>query len=91
MCEASYSPFNDLSRATAHPAVLITFALPGKKGHHHVNCNTQEYWIDVFDRYGFTCDLKVSNKIRKASTMNINTKGKNKAWVRNTGLFFVKR
>ena len=45
----------------------------------------------MFDRYGFTCDLKVSNKIRKASTMNINTKGKNKAWVRNTGLFFVKR
>jgi len=71
---------------------LITFAPPGKKGHHHVNCNTNDYWIDVFDRYGFTCDLKITEKVKNASTMNV--KGKlptRKSWIKNNGLFFIKR
>ena len=70
---------------------LITFAPPGKKGHHHVNCRTPEYWIEVFDRYGFTCDSAVTKKIREVTTMNVNTKSNRKAWVKNNGLFFIKR
>ncbi len=31
----------------------VTHAEPGQNGHHHVNCQTTEYWIDVFRSYGF--------------------------------------
>lgn len=33
--------------------VAMTYAYPGQGGHHHVNENTQEYWIDVMDKNGF--------------------------------------
>lgn len=33
--------------------VGISFAQPGQAGHHHVNCNTAEYWIKVFSDYNF--------------------------------------
>lgn len=33
---------------------FVTFAPPGKKGHHHVNCQPQNYWVDRFAEYGFT-------------------------------------
>lgn len=31
----------------------VTHAEPGQYGHHHVNCQTTDYWIDVFHQYGF--------------------------------------
>lgn len=72
--------------------VLITFAPLGKAGHHHVNCNTEEYWINVFDRYGFRYDAKTTKKIREVTTMNVKKdKVSKKAWIQNNGLFFVKR
>lgn len=37
--------------------VCITHGEKGQHGHHHVNCNTTEYWIDKFKEYGFDCDL----------------------------------
>lgn len=35
---------------------LITHAVPGQGGFHHVNCQPAEYWIDVFDQNGFDLD-----------------------------------
>ena len=49
--------------------VCMTYAPIGKKGHHHVNCNTKEYWIEVFQRYGFTFNQKLTNEVRSNSTM----------------------
>lgn len=49
--------------------VCMTYAPPGKKGHHHVNCNTKDYWIDVFKKYGFTFNESLTNTVRINSTM----------------------
>ena len=34
--------------------VAMTHAFPGQPGHHHVNCQPAEYWIDVMKARGFT-------------------------------------
>lgn len=79
--------------------VLMSFAPVGKKGHHHVNCNTEEYWIETFDKYGFNFDRSTTENIRA----NISTMGKakpnkvtgimkySKAFVRQNGMFFVRK
>jgi len=30
----------------------ITYADVGQAGHHHVNCKSKDYWIDIFKKYG---------------------------------------
>lgn len=62
--------------------VICTFAPPGKGGHHHVNCNTAEYWEDTFKQYGFRLDWDLSNTIRAKSTMK-------KYFMRDNGLGFI--
>jgi cyclopropane fatty-acyl-phospholipid synthase-like methyltransferase len=78
--------------------VFMTFAPPNTPGHHHVNCNTKEYWIDVFDQYGFDYDDTLTNTLRDVSTMGRWKKNKEtgerfwwKAFVRENGLAFIKR
>lgn len=68
--------------------VTITHALPGDRGHHHVNCKDDAYWIDVFGRYGFKHDYKLTNMLRSRSTMNLDKKRKQQFFKR-TGLFFT--
>lgn len=34
-------------------AVVISHAVPGQHGHHHVNCQNSDYWIAAMDHYGF--------------------------------------
>lgn len=36
--------------------VAMTYAGPGQGGHHHVNCQPEDYWINVFSLYGFIFD-----------------------------------
>jgi len=64
--------------------VICTHAPPGKKGHHHVNCNTKEYWIEIFNQYGFDYDQKGTDMIRTSTTMG-------KAFMRKYGLMFIRR
>ena len=33
--------------------LLMTHAVPGQPGWHHVNCQPSEYWIDHLDRMGY--------------------------------------
>lgn len=78
---------------------LITFAPPGKPGHHHVNCRLPDYWIGVFNRYGFEYDEIRTAHIRKISTMGSLGKlnkqtGQRKhrhQFVKESGLLFIKR
>ena len=63
--------------------VFCTAAPPGKKGYHHVNCKPLNYWIDVFEKYGFAFEEEHSRKVRKASTMR-------REFVRQTGMVFSK-
>lgn len=63
--------------------VIMTFAPPGKAGHHHVNCRPAEYWIEKFNEYGFKYDEKSTAELKKACTMG-------KDFIRNNGMFFVR-
>jgi hypothetical protein len=79
--EEKYIPnyFPDLQRAKY---VVCTFAPPGKEGHHHVNCQPYEYWLDVFiNYYNFSLIEDACHGIRKMSTMR-------KHFIRNYGLVF---
>lgn len=67
---------------------LITYAPPNTPGHHHVNCQTQEYWFDIFSKYGFKYNDKHTQKIREVSTMK---RGNKKKFVAERGLFFEKK
>lgn len=42
--------------------VLMTHAQPGQGGHHHVNCQSDFYWINWLDRAGFTFDLNLTRE-----------------------------
>jgi hypothetical protein len=60
---------------------VVTFALPGTDGHHHVNCQDQHYWVQKFLEYGFALEEKETKGVRKASTMGRN-------FMRDNGLVF---
>lgn len=77
--------------------VIVTYAPPGTSGHHHVNCNTQEYWISVFKKYGFAYDANMTRMIKEVSSMGRMKRNKKtgemylwKDFVKQTGLCFVK-
>ena len=45
--------------------VAMTHGVPGQPGHHHVNCQTPEYWIKHFKEYGFNYLEDYSISLRK--------------------------
>lgn len=45
--------------------IAITFAEPGQGGHHHVNENTEDYWITQFSARGFIFDQDITYKLRE--------------------------
>lgn len=50
--EEQYLP-NMMSAFRLGRYACVTHGEPGQGGHHHVNCQTTEYWIAVFAEYGF--------------------------------------
>lgn len=77
--------------------VAMTFASPGQGGHHHVNENTEEYWIGVFEKNGFEYDreftLKLRNKAREDAEFRQKIPGV-KFFIphfAHRGLFFTKK
>ena len=70
--------------------LIITYAPPGWPGHHHVNCQPEEYWISALKDYGFEYSEKYTKELRSVSTMNT---ANPRRWLSNTfvkdrGLFF---
>mgnify|MGYP006273403511 CR=1 FL=1 len=61
--------------------LVLTHALPGESGHHHVNCQTTNYWIKQLAEYGLIFDQDLTDKIRKISNMK-------KKFVQRRGLVF---
>jgi len=45
--------------------IVMTNALPGQDGHHHVNCQPTEYWIKHLSRYGCELMAEETNRVRK--------------------------
>ena len=64
--EAKYIP-NFMPMFKLGKYVLCSAGLPGWPGHHHVNCQEPQYWIDMFAKYGFRYDDAVTQHIRKIS------------------------
>ena len=46
--------------------ILMSAAPPGAGGHHHVNCQTQEYWHKKFLKFGYIYDEVQTQAIRQA-------------------------
>jgi SAM-dependent methyltransferase len=63
---------------------LMSHAVPKQKGHHHVNCQTSDYWVDKLAKNNFIYHKSISLSFRE-STCRYPTK-----WGRNTLLFFEK-
>ena len=65
--------------------VAMTFAYPGQGGHHHVNENTQEYWVDKFEQNGFRFDEVTTNVLRSMAGVE----GPYVSHFGQRGLFFI--
>jgi SAM-dependent methyltransferase len=76
---------NLLSSLTTGKYILMTHALPGQGGHHHVNEQLPAYWIDHLKRVG--CDLLVEDtlRIRKLAALD------DACYLANTGLLFCNK
>lgn len=61
--------------------VMLTHALPGQAGHHHVNCKPNSYWIRQFARYGFRFRYDLTRRARRRA---------GKGYFRRSGLVFQK-
>ena len=53
-----------LTTAARHHVVL-TAALPGQDGTNHVNCQPNQYWIDLIQPHGFTFDHETTERWRQ--------------------------
>ena len=56
---------NLLTTLTQGQLLLMTHAVPGQKGHHHVNCQPSEYWIDHLAARGFQLLEQDSQQVRE--------------------------
>lgn len=63
--------------------IFMTHGLPKQRGHHHVNNQLPEYWINHFADRGFEQVPEDSQKIKDLSGT-----GKH---IRESGMFFIKR
>lgn len=70
--------------------VAITYADKDQEGHHHVNCQPAEYWINYFEKNNFTFlndDLKTLKTVAYKDAILYNTLYKDNHFY-NRGLFF---
>lgn len=49
--------------------VIVTAAMPGTPGHHHVNCRDLDYWYEVFKNYNMIYDETETNSLKQISDM----------------------
>lgn len=61
--------------------VLMTHAVPGQKGHHHVNCKKSQYWTNHMAKYGYKTVSDHQKKIREIA------KKENGTHIQRSGLF----
>jgi SAM-dependent methyltransferase len=63
---------------------IVTHAVPGQDGHHHVNCQEKDYWVDKFREYDMIYQDELTVMARDSSTMK-------KPFIKRTGLVFQNR
>lgn len=79
--EEKYIP-NYMPALSACNFVVVTHALPGEPGHHHVNCQEQDYWVEVFAKYNLIYDAELTQIVKQKSTME-------RDFIRRRGLAFI--
>ena len=72
--------------------IVMTYAAPGQGGHHHVNCQPKEYWIDIMENRGFTYDDKYTNILKEKAKLDrmVNCPTFDGNHFEHRGLFFKK-
>lgn len=78
---------NFLSAFRLGRLVLMTHALPGQGGHHHVNCQDAEYWIRKLGSIGYALDSALTADLRILATQEDIPREAN--YFARTGLAFV--
>lgn len=73
-----------LTFGQARKAICMTHAMPGKPGHHHVNCQLPEYWVDKMKLVGFELSPALTQGVREASSMG-------REFMRSTGMVFTRK
>lgn len=64
--------------------LFMTHGLPGQEGHHHVNCQPTEYWIQHLNNRGYHESVLDSIELRKIASSS-------KAHhIKDTGMLFIK-
>jgi hypothetical protein len=56
---------NLLASLAAGKYILMTHGLPGQIGHHHVNCQPPDYWIENLARYNCHLLAEDTSRVRK--------------------------
>jgi len=75
---------NYMNVFTSCKYAICTAAPPAKTGHHHVNCQTKQYWINVFNKYNFKYSAEITDLLKQHSTMT-------REFFRENGMFFINR
>ncbi len=63
--------------------IFMTHGVPGQRGHHHVNCQPREYWVEHMSRFGFEFDEEMTDQLKQLAGEGTH--------YGNTGLFFCKK
>ena len=69
--EEKYIP-NFAECFTRCKVLAMTHAIPNQLGHHHVNCQPAEYWIEKLRYYGLKYDSVATNKFRRGAPWGVN-------------------
>lgn len=83
--EERYVP-NFLDTFACAKLVMMTHAVPGQGGWHHVNCRTSDYWIGAMAAVGYQLDHAMTTLTRALAAAN----GQATNYYRDTGLAFRK-
>lgn len=67
--------------------LMITYAVPGQGGHHHVNEQPESYWLKKIQAHGFVHSPQLTDNARKL----VPPAGKEGMQFRNKGLVFIKQ
>lgn len=73
---------NLLDSLCCGPFILMTHALPGQGGHHHVNEQPQEYWVEHLGRRGYTLLSEDTARVRELANRD------KAVYLSRTGLVF---
>lgn len=82
--EEQYLP-NLMATLTNAPIVVMTHGKPGQPGHNHVNNKPESYWIEAFDRQGYSVAMD------NDAFRDISRRERDDCYFSESGFVFLKR